>query len=32
MTYILKNKTKNRHYDVLKDVVKSFQHEFIMTI
>ena len=25
MTYILKNKTKNRHFDVLKDVVESFQ-------
>ena len=34
MTYILKNKTKNRHFDVLKDVVESFQltyGEFIIT-
>ena len=31
MTYILKNKTKNRHYDVLKDVVNTYD-EFIMTI
>lgn len=34
MTYILKNKTKNRHFDVLKDVVESFQltyDEFIIT-
>lgn len=34
MTYILKNKTKNRHFDVLKDVVESFlltYDEFIIT-